>query len=793
MKFSLNLSTGLLLVTAACLSPLQATNPDELPPKPQKSGAGHTQEGFAQNDQTDLGVDDCNLGITLSDVLGINEDYAKTLSGLEMNEDGALVLLAEDQGHAEVPSMDQDLALNPQKSGAGSTQERFEQSILATDQMDGTTEFQLAMFLRDCGGVEMALVIGHLQQAASKGYAEAQFHLGECYFEGRGVKKDEQKAHYWFQLAASQKHAEAHSTNPEDLKEGFVQQPYKVDPAGQYLLGCLYFDGKEIAKDEIFAAQCFRRAADQGDAPSQYKLGLCYFEGRGVEKNEKQAIDYFHLAADRGNADAQYNLAELYSKGEGVEKNETLAVKYYKLAAEQGHIKAQFNLGLRYYVGFGVTKNEALAVKYFQLAADKGHVSAQNNLGWRYIEGKGVEKDKGRAFHYFHLAAEQGSAYAQYNLDKLAAEQRSAEAHSMNRKDFAQPTQIFRKSGGYSLVQNTMQVIHTRKMKLFPSLLFKLGRFFNEALAPQYSKRAADQGSADTQFKLALCYDNGEGVEKDEALGVQYYQLALRYYRGEGDEKDENKALDYFQLAAEQGNADAQFKLGMLLYHGEGVEKDLVQAFKYWQLAANQGHRIAPFNIGSCYFNGKGVEKDLVQAFEYVKLAADGGYINAQFKLGMLLYKGQGVNKDKALAVNHWQIAADQGHIKAQFKLGKCYARGKGVEMNEELAFKYYKLAAYEGHERAQLSLGGCYDTGKGVKQNKTAASYFYWLAAGQGNPEICYLLAIGPYKETPRGFSYLVSAAAHGHVKAQDTINALIEAIKSIPQNNRCHPDQDW
>jgi hypothetical protein len=47
------------------------------------------------------------------------------------------------------------------------------------------------------------------QVDAEKGVAEAQYKLGNCYFNGEGVTKDYEKAVYWWTKAAEQKYAEA--------------------------------------------------------------------------------------------------------------------------------------------------------------------------------------------------------------------------------------------------------------------------------------------------------------------------------------------------------------------------------------------------------------------------------------------------------------------------------------------------------------------------------------------------------------------------------------------------------
>jgi uncharacterized protein len=89
-----------------------------------------------------------------------------------------------------------------------------------------------------------------------------------------------------------------------------------------------------------------------------------------------------------------------------------------------------------------------------------------------------------------------------------------------------------------------------------------------EAWAP-----LAEQGHAQAQFRLGCLYAFGQGVPED-------YAMALRLYR----------------LAAEQGDADAQNNLGGMYAEGLGVQPDRVQAYKWFEIAATTGHAVAISN-----------------------------------------------------------------------------------------------------------------------------------------------------------------------------------------------------
>ena len=78
-----------------------------------------------------------------------------------------------------------------------------------------------------------------------------------------------------------------------------------------------------------------------------------------------------------------------------------------------------------------------------------------------------------------------------------------------------------------------------------------------------------------------------------------------------------------YQKAAEQGDASAQFNLGVMYYDGQGVKQDYFKAVEWYQKAAEQGDASAQFNLGFMYDEGRGVKQDYSKAKEYFGLACD--------------------------------------------------------------------------------------------------------------------------------------------------------------------------
>ena len=275
---------------------------------------------------------------------------------------------------------------------------------------------------------------------------------------------------------------------------------------------------------------------------------------------------------------------------------------------------------------------------------------------------------------------------------------------------------------------------------------------------------AAEQGDADAQCNLGVCYEHGSGVEKDLA-----------------------KAVEWYNKAAEQGEATAQCNLGVCYEHGMGAEKDLAKAVEWYNKAAEQGYARAQCYLGTCYYKGTGIEKNPSKAAEWYTMAAEQGYARAQDCLGYCYYYGAGVEKDLAKAVELWTKAAEQGFAKAQGHLGACYFDGSGIEKDISKAVGWWTKAAEQGFATAQDCLGYCYYYGAGVEKDFAKAVELWTKAASQGiarsqkNLGICYYNGTGIEKNLVKAMEWFNKAAKQGNEDAKDSLN-LLKSIETKP-----------
>jgi uncharacterized protein len=105
-------------------------------------------------------------------------------------------------------------------------------------------------------------------------------------------------------------------------------------------------------------------------------------------------------------------------------------------------------------------------------------------------------------------------------------------------------------------------------------------------------------------------------AEKTNAATGSFTDGLAAYERG-----DHAAALDLFRPAAADGNAAAQYYLGMAYEHGDGVAQDYEASTKWYREAAQQGSAQAQYRLGAPYEYGKGVTQDYERAFMWFDIS----------------------------------------------------------------------------------------------------------------------------------------------------------------------------
>ncbi len=116
----------------------------------------------------------------------------------------------------------------------------------------------------------------------------------------------------------------------------------------------------------------------------------------------------------------------------------------------------------------------------------------------------------------------------------------------------------------------------------------------------------------------------------------QILRLAVKLQNGEGMRRNLEAALKVFKLAAEMGDSDAQFSVGIYLRDGVGTKTDAKGAIRWFQASADQGNSTGIYCLGLSYFEGNGVRRDLRKATALFEEAAKRGDKDAARNLKLL-------------------------------------------------------------------------------------------------------------------------------------------------------------
>jgi TPR repeat protein len=108
-------------------------------------------------------------------------------------------------------------------------------------------------------------------------------------------------------------------------------------------------------------------------------------------------------------------------------------------------------------------------------------------------------------------------------------------------------------------------------------------------------------------------------------LAGEYEKGVAAYNQGNFEE-----AARLYTLSADQGNADAQLRLGLMYEIGFGIKQDYKEAARLYTLSANQGNSDGQLHLGLMYVMGQGIKLDKTAAYHWWSKAAKQGNTKAQ-------------------------------------------------------------------------------------------------------------------------------------------------------------------
>lgn len=214
---------------------------------------------------------------------------------------------------------------------------------------------------------------------------------------------------------------------------------------------------------------------------------------------------------------------------------------------------------------------------------------------------------------------------------------------------------------------------------------------------------------------------DGENVQALNAWGTITLTEAFRNPSMETNEVALTliKCFGLFKKAADTGDANGLYNLGMCYMQGYGCTPDQDLAYKCFRTSAEAGHPEAINNIGGFYRDGIVVRANPETATKWFARSAELGNAYGMLNYALALQRGEGVGKDVPRAVEMLKEASELGSAEAMNAYGMCFYNGDGVKKDEAEAVKWYRASAARGFAPAMDNLSSCYSLGTGVSKDE--------------------------------------------------------------------------
>mmetsp|Transcript_29531 Transcript_29531/g.81168 ORF Transcript_29531/g.81168 Transcript_29531/m.81168 type:complete len:602 (+) Transcript_29531:193-1998(+) len=375
-------------------------------------------------------------------------------------------------------------------------------------------------------GVEQSWeqAVHYYRQAAALGHANAQYKLATCWANGQGVAALTLESTPT--MAADTKEdctTTTTSTSVEDTAVEVAKNTIIIQPTPHDI----YQKGVNHETQHHWndAVQCYRQAANLGHADAQYKLAICLANGYGVEAIKNHP----GTAAAALQPATPPTLDEIYQKGvhHETEQNWNDAVKSYRHAANLGHADAQYKLAICLAHGYGAQAFKEECASSTEVAAAPPRATpppaAPPTTEEIYQEGVNHESNQNwnDAVKCYRQAANQGHADAQYKLAICLVNGHGVEA--IKRESYPSTATTTTPS---RMTPTSPKPATPPTSTTTPDEIYQIGVDYeaeqNWDKAVKCYRQAANQGHADAQYKLAICLAHGHGVQglKSHSNGV---------------------------------------------------------------------------------------------------------------------------------------------------------------------------------------------------------------------------------------------------------------------------------
>ena len=500
-------------------------------------------------------------------------------------------------------------------------------------------------------------------------------------------------------------------------------------------------DTNEVNRILGEAVGYFKMAVREDDANGFYNLGMCHLRGLGIPQDDKRAFELLFKSAERGHPGAINQIGLFYREGRVVEKNLETSTKWFEKSASLDNPLGQFYLSRALQNGEGVARDEDRAAALLEKSVAGGCAEA---IAARTAAKAAPPPEKAapppeKAAPPPEKAAPPPEKAAPPPVKKVALPANADPMEAITRLFNARASGSVR---GFEQAAEEVAEMARQGRPICPYVIAVVSRMsfpppaarLDEETRNKYLddwrdriKKLADEKNDPMALYLLSLESNDRSLlhraaeaGNVQAMNVWGTYLITHRVREVSDTNEVNRILceasEYFKNAADRGDANGLYNLGMCYMQGLGVQQDDQSAFGRFQSAAEKGHPEAMNNIALFYREGRVVEKNLEMSAKNFEKSARYDNPYGQFNYALALQNGEGVAQDEARAAALLSKSADGGCVEAVDAYGEALLNGRGVPENAEAAFKYFLRAADAGYPPAMENLSTCYQYGKGVK-----------------------------------------------------------------------------
>lgn len=471
-----------------------------------------------------------------------------------------------------------------------------------------------------------------LAMAAANGHGESLAYLGRIYKYGRGVKRDLAMAQSYYNQSKENGFNEAYydlglmlieeGYPQKDIQKGLdyiLQAAEGGSPLAQMNMSKYYLFGDYLKKDFKKSLYWAEQGLKNGSKKCYGIAGYICIEHLAADNNaDQKGVEYIKKGASIGDDFSQYCLAHLYNLGIcGIEKDSLKCIYWLRQSADNDNMQSQYELGNLLYEG-GVSRNDSLeALKYIMKSADNGNDKAQNLLGCMYHNGYQMPADQEKAYNWFNKSASQGNMVALKNVGLYYANGWGGIKRDiyMAYKYYGEALQL-----GADNVDSNISKLVQKGSKDAQEKYSKGVKLYNDIV-----NKKVDRSSMNINLMFDLLKQSAE-----EGNAYAQYEVGMKYRDGIGVPKDTKEAFNWFKKAVDNGNTTAICPLAYMYYKGEATPQNHDMAFYLYHLDAMMGDKTDQFNTALYYNYGWGnIKKDINKAKEWLKKSADQGYEKA--------------------------------------------------------------------------------------------------------------------------------------------------------------------